>query len=73
MWYPQQIINHTFLGDPLEEFLHEGDLQINSVSNFVLGLFSLIETSRLFYSADLEVLLDVVKRRLTDYGPGDQV
>ncbi|KAK4028517.1 hypothetical protein OUZ56_017786 [Daphnia magna] len=31
------------------------------------------ETAKLFYTADLEVLLlDVILRRLTDYGPGDK-
>lgn len=39
----------------------------------MLGLFSGAETAKLFYTADLEVLLDVILRRLTDYGPGDKV
>lgn len=58
--------------DPLQEFLNGDESQINSVSNFILGLFSRSGTARLFYTADLEVLLDVVKRCLRDYGPGDQ-
>jgi hypothetical protein len=39
----------------------------------MLGLFSGAETAKLFYTADLNVLLDVILRRLADYGPGDKV
>ena len=39
----------------------------------MLGLFSGEETAKLFYTADLDVLLDVILRRLVDYGPGDKV
>ena len=39
----------------------------------MLGLFSKVETARLFYTADLEVVVDIIQRRLNDYGPGDQV
>ena len=39
----------------------------------MLGLFSSLETAKLFYTADLDVLMDVILRRLSDYGPGDKV
>lgn len=47
--------------------------EVNSVSCLLLGLFANQSTAHLFYTADKEVLLDVIYRRLTDYGPGDQV
>ena len=49
------------------------DNQTDAVSNLMLGLFSGEETAKLFYTADLDVLLDVILRRLVDYGPGDKV
>jgi len=60
--------------EPLEEFMavEPTTLETNSVSCLLLGLFSDQSTSHLFYTADKEVLLDVIFRRLTDYGPGDE-
>ena len=61
--------------DPLEEFMavEPEASEIDSVSCLLLGLFADQSTTHLFYTADKEVLLDVIFRRLTDYGPGDQV
>lgn len=60
--------------DPIKQYVgHQNDdNQTDSVSSLMRGLFSGAETAKLFYTADLEVLLDVILRRLTDYGPGDK-
>ena len=61
--------------DPLDEYMpaESEPSDVNSISCLLLGLFSGENTARLFYTADKEVLLDVILRRLADYGPGDQV
>ena len=61
------------LDDPLKQYVRDEDDQTDAVSNLMLGLFSGPETAKLFYTADLDVLLDVILRRLTDFGPGDMV
>lgn len=58
--------------DPIKEYVGENHYT-DTVSSFLLGLFSGLETAKLFYTADRDVLLDVILRRLTDYGPGDKV
>jgi len=58
--------------DPIGSFI-QGDTQTNSVSLLLIGLFSKVETGHLFYTADLEVVIDIIQRRLKDYGPGDVV
>jgi hypothetical protein len=61
------------LDDPIKQYVGDDDNQTDAVSNLMLGLFSGAETAKLFYTADLDVLLDVILRRLADYGPGDKV
>lgn len=73
-------MSHFFLtfeiiDDPIKGYVRDEDEErkTDSVSSLMLGLFSAQDTAKLFYTADLEVLLDVILRRLTDYGPGDKV
>lgn len=67
------VTNET-VDDPIKEYLRDdGNDLTDTISSFMLGLFSGPETAKLFYTADLAVLLDVILRRLTDYGPGDKV
>ena len=67
--------NLVILDDPIKQYVGDesDDNQTDAVSNLMLGLFSGEETAKLFYTADLDVLLDVILRRLVDYGPGDKV
>jgi hypothetical protein len=62
----------VFTDDPIGNFI-QGDALSNSVSLLLIGLFSKVETGHLFYTADLEVVIDIIQRRLKDYGPGDAV
>ena len=65
--YFESAFNETFYlrsDDPLGDFTSPGDkTQSNSVSLLMLGLFSKVETARLFYTADLEVVVDIIQRR----------
>ncbi len=63
------------IDDPIKQYVgyESDDNQTDAVSNLMLGLFSGEETAKLFYTADLDVLLGVILRRLVDYGPGDKV
>ncbi|EFX75255.1 hypothetical protein DAPPUDRAFT_306850 [Daphnia pulex] len=58
--------------DPIKQYVGDDDNATDAVSNLMFGLFSGAETAKLFYTADLDVLLDVILRRLADYGPGDK-
>lgn len=43
------------------------------MTKFLLDLFSHTDTSGLFYTTDLMVLIDIVSRQLADFGPEDEV
>ena len=45
----------------------------DSMTKFLLDVFSDRETSGLFYTTDMMVLLDIVTRQLTDLCPGMEV
>ncbi len=45
----------------------------DSMTKFLLDLFSHTDTSGLFYTTDLMVLIDIVSRQLADFGPEDEV
>ena len=62
----------TFVEDPLQDYMDgEGT---DSVSSLIIASFSTRQISTNMYcGGDLEVLLDVISRRLADYGHGDQV
>ena len=43
------------------------------MTKFLLDLFADKETSGLFYTTDLMVVIDIVARQLADLGPDDEV
>ncbi len=45
----------------------------DSMTKFLLDLFADKETSGLFYTTDLMVVIDIVARQLADLGPDDEV
>lgn len=45
----------------------------DSMTKFLLDLFSDQKTSGLFYTTDMRVLIDIVTRQLTDLCPGMEV
>ena len=45
----------------------------DSLTKFALDVFSSPETSGMFYTTDLMVLIDIVLRQISDLCPGDQV
>ncbi|CRK96763.1 CLUMA_CG009977, isoform A [Clunio marinus] len=44
---------------------------VNSVLKMLVDLFSIPETTTLFYTNDIKVLIDILVRQLSDLGPGD--
>ncbi|KAG5684601.1 hypothetical protein PVAND_013826 [Polypedilum vanderplanki] len=44
---------------------------INSVLKILVDLFSIPETTNLFYTNDIKVLIDILVRQLSDLSPGD--
>ena len=46
---------------------------INSVLKMLVDLFSIPETTALFYTNDIKVLIDILVRQLSDLSPGDVV
>ena len=45
----------------------------NSLTKFLLDVFSDRSTSGMFYTTDMMVLIDIVTRQLSDLGPGEEV
>ena len=45
----------------------------NSLTKFLLDVFSDASTSGMFYTTDMMVLIDIVTRQLSDLGPGEEV
>ena len=45
----------------------------DSLTKFALDVFSSKETSGMFYTTDLMVLIDIVLRQISDLCPGDEV
>lgn len=41
--------------------------------SLLMGLFSKEETARLFYTADIYVVLDIILRQLENYGSEEKV
>jgi len=46
---------------------------VNSVLKMLVDLFSIPETTNLFYTNDIKVLIDILVRQLSDLSPGDVV
>ena len=46
---------------------------INSVLKMLVDLFSFTETTELFYTNDIKVLIDILVRQLSDLSAGDVV
>ncbi|XP_071960516.1 NCK-interacting protein with SH3 domain-like [Antedon mediterranea] len=57
--------------DPISMFDFEPKPQ-NSMVKFLADIFSSTETSNIFYTNDMRVLIDIVIRQLTDLNPGDK-
>ena len=45
----------------------------DALTKFALDVFSSKETSGMFYTTDLMVLIDIVLRQISDLCPGDEV
>lgn len=59
--------------DPVTVLKHQRQNPINSVLKLIIDLFSIPETSCLFYCSDAKVLIDILVRQLSDLSAGDQV
>lgn len=46
---------------------------VNSVLKMLVDLFSIPETTQLFYTNDIKVLIDILVRQLSDLSAGDVV
>lgn len=46
---------------------------VNSVLKMLVDLFSIPETTQLFYTNDVKVLIDILVRQLSDLSAGDVV
>lgn len=46
---------------------------VNSVLKMLVDLFSIPETTELFYTNDVKVLIDILVRQLSDLSSGDDV
>lgn len=64
--------NATFSEDPVFVLKHTKP-PINSVLKMLVDLFSIPETTTLFYTNDIKVLIDILVRQLSDLSAGDVV
>ena len=61
-----------FTEDPVFVLKHT-EPPINSVLKMLVDLFSIPETTTLFYTNDIKVLIDILVRQLSDLSAGDKV
>jgi hypothetical protein len=62
----------VFTEDPVFVLKHTKP-PVNSVLKMLVDLFSVPETTTLFYTNDVKVLIDILVRQLSDLSPGDVV
>jgi hypothetical protein len=66
------LLQFTISEDPVFVLKHTKP-PVNSVLKILVDLFSMPETTNLFYTNDIKVLIDILVRQLSDLSAGDPV